>query len=269
RMLDMGFIPDVKRIVNFLPAAAERQTMLFSATLSREIMSLAERWMRPEPVVVESAPEKVVADGVNESVYACTADEKLAIMLWILRNEDCGRVMIFSNRKRDVEHLQDTLQRYGVNSAMLSGDVSQNRRLNILEEFRSGKIKVVVATDVAGRGIQVDNVTHVFNYDLPYEAEDYVHRVGRTARAGSVGRAISFASEDAAFVIPEIESYIGRALPITQPSDEMLVLPEAVHGAPRPQRRSGGDKGGSAPHRSHGGGRSFRSSSYRGGTPRR
>ncbi len=228
RMLDMGFIPDVKRIIYQLPKKEERQTLLFSATLSRDIMNLASAWMRPNPTVVEVEPEKVVADGINETIYACTTDEKLPIMLWILQHEECGRVIIFRNRRRDVEELHDTLLRYGIRCAMLSGDVTQNRRLNILEEFRSGTLKVVIATDVAARGIQVDEITHVFNFDLPYEAEDYVHRVGRTARAGHKGRAISFASEDGAFVMPDIEEYIGRPLPTVQPEAEMLVLPEQV-----------------------------------------
>ncbi|MBO4619357.1 MAG: DEAD/DEAH box helicase [Victivallales bacterium] len=268
RMLDMGFIPDVKRIISRLPSCEERQTMLFSATLSRDIMELASRWMRPEPAVLEVEPEKVVAEGVNETVYACTTQEKLAIMIYILNHEDCHRTLIFRNRKRDVEELTEILRNYGVKCEMLSGDVNQNRRLNILEDFRTGKTKVVVATDVAGRGIQVDDITHVFNYDLPYEAEDYVHRVGRTARAGHQGRAISFASEDNAFVIPDIETYIGRDLPITQPDDEMLVLPPPV--APvqhreqpnRPRDSFGGHREGG--HSSFGG--SF--GGHRGGSPR-
>ena len=269
RMLDMGFIPDVKRIISRLPSCEERQTMLFSATLSHDIMELASRWMRPDPAVLEVEPEKVVAEGVNETVYACTTQEKLAIMIYILNHEDCHRTLIFRNRKRDVEELTEVLKNYGVKCEMLSGDVSQNRRLNILEDFRSGKTKVVVATDVAGRGIQVDDITHVFNYDLPYEAEDYVHRVGRTARAGHQGRAISFASEDNAFVIPDIETYIGRALPITQPEDEMLVLPEPVvpahHHEILPNHpRSSGSLG---EHRN--GGRSAFGGSFRRGAPPR
>ena len=263
RMLDMGFIPDVKRIISRLPSCEERQTMLFSATLSHDIMELASRWMRPEPAVLEVEPEKVVAEGVNETVYACTTQEKLAIMIYILNHEDCHRTLIFRNRKRDVEELAEILKSYGIKCEMLSGDVNQNRRLNILEDFRTGKTKVVVATDVAGRGIQVDDITHVFNYDLPYEAEDYVHRVGRTARAGHQGRAISFASEDNAFVIPDIETYIGRALPITQPDDEMLVLPEPaapVHHREQPNRPRGSG--------SYGGHSSFGGSFHRSGAPR-
>ena len=225
RMLDMGFIPDVKRIMAHLPQAEKRQTMLFSATLTREIMTLASRWMRPNPVVVEIEPEHILAEGIDETVYAATTEEKMAIMLWLFKHEDCHRVLIFRNRKRDVESLHALLTRCGVQCEMLTGDVEQKKRLRILDDFKDGKVKIIVATDVAGRGIHVDDVTHVINYDLPYEAEDYVHRVGRTARAGHRGRAISFADEDCAFVIPEIEKVIERPLPITQPSDDMLEMP--------------------------------------------
>ncbi len=241
RMLDMGFIPDVKQIISYTPKPAERQTMLFSATLTPDILNLSARWMRPSPAILEVDTEQVVAEGIDETVFACTSQEKLPIMLWLLKNEDCHRVLIFRNRKRDVEELHYKLQRFGIASEMLSGDVDQKKRLRILEGFRSGAIQVIVATDVAGRGIHIDDVTHVFNYDLPYEAEDYVHRVGRTARAGQRGRAISFAGEDCAFVIPDIESYIGRALPITQPEAQMLVMPKSSgqSATPRQSNRRG------------------------------
>ncbi|MGI5922418.1 MAG: DEAD/DEAH box helicase [Lentisphaeria bacterium] len=236
RMLDMGFIPDVKRIVTQLPKPEERQTMLFSATLSRDIMNLASRWMRPEPVVVEVEPEHIVATGIDETIYAVSSAEKMPVLLWTLENEDCERVLIFRNRRRDVEELHRNLQRYGVSSEILSGDVDQKKRLRILEDFRNGAIKVIVATDVAGRGIHVDNISHVINYDLPYEAEDYVHRIGRTARAGSTGRAISFADEGCSFVIPDIEKFIDRALTITTPT-EAMIQPRKPS-APMPPRRA-------------------------------
>lgn len=236
RMLDMGFIPDVTRIIAQLPKPEERQTMLFSATLSRDIMNLASRWMRPDPVVVEIEPEHIIASGIEETIYAVSTAEKMPVLLWTLENEACERVLIFRNRRRDVEELHRQLQRYGVGSEILSGDVEQKKRLRILEDFREGTTKVIVATDVAGRGIHVDNISHVINYDLPYEAEDYVHRIGRTARAGSSGRAISFADEDCSFVIPDIEEYIDRALPITTPS-EAMIQPRPPS-APMPPRRS-------------------------------
>ncbi|MGN0866066.1 MAG: DEAD/DEAH box helicase [Oligosphaeraceae bacterium] len=271
RMLDMGFIPDVKRIIHYLPPKDQRQTMLFSATLSKDIMALASQWMRPDPAVVEVEPERVVAEGVNETVYACTTREKLAIILWVLQHEDVHRALIFRNRRRDVEDLRYQLMKYGIPCEMLSGDVNQNRRLNILEAFRNGTVKVVVATDVAGRGIQVDDITHVFNYDLPYEAEDYVHRVGRTARAGHQGRAISFADEDCAFVMPEIEQYIGRPLPSVQPPEEMLVMPPPASGVKLPSREERHSSSSGSSHSRSGRGGFGRSSSAssggRGGRP--
>ncbi len=271
RMLDMGFIPDVKRIIHYLPSKDQRQTMLFSATLSKDIMALASQWMRPDPAVVEVEPERVVAEGVNETVYACTTQEKLAIILWVLQHEDVHRALIFRNRRRDVEDLRYQLMKYGIPCEMLSGDVNQNRRLNILEAFRNGTVKVVVATDVAGRGIQVDDITHVFNYDLPYEAEDYVHRVGRTARAGHQGRAISFADEDCAFVMPEIEQYIGRPLPSVQPPEEMLVMPPPAAGVKLPSREERHSSSSAFSHSRSGRGGFGRSSSSshggRGGCP--
>ena len=232
RMLDMGFIPDVKRIVGHTPPPAQRQTMLFSATLSHDILNLASRWMRAEPKVIEIEPEQIVAKGIEEIIYACTSREKLPIILWLLQHDDCGRVLIFRNRRVDVDYLHNKLLQYGIAAEKLSGDVEQHKRLRILEAFRQGSVRVIVATDVAGRGIHIDEVTHVFNYDLPYEAEDYVHRIGRTARAGQEGKAISFAGEDCAFVIPEIETYIGRSLPITQPEEIMLKMPAAVKSQP-------------------------------------
>ena len=257
RMLDMGFIPDVKRIIYRLGPPEGRQTMLFSATLNRDIMNLASRWMRPNPAVLEAEPEHVVADGVDETIYAVTSAEKMPVLLWTLRHEDCHRVLIFRNRRRDVEELHANLQHFGIASEMLSGDVDQKKRLRILEDFKSGKTQVIVATDVAGRGIHVDDVTHVINYDFPYEAEDYVHRVGRTARAGHRGRAISFADEESAFVVPDIEKYIARPLPITQPSEDMLQWPEDAKGNTAAARQ---------PYRPP---KKHSSSSYRGGRVRR
>jgi ATP-dependent RNA helicase RhlB len=268
RMLDMGFIPDVKRIMGRLPAAERRQTLLFSATLSQDILRLARRWMREDPVIIEVDPEQVVAEGVDEIVYAVASSDKLALLLSLARGEDCTRMLIFRNRRRDVEELHNELQRYGVPCSMLSGDVPQKKRLAILEAFRAGEIRVIVATDVAGRGIHVEDISHVVNYDLPYEAEDYVHRIGRTGRAGSRGKGISFAGEDCAFVIPEIEKYIDRELPIQHPTDDMLVLPEAKYSRQAAARRypsnsrSGGNR--------RGGGRDRRgNSSYRSRPPRR
>ena len=240
RMLDMGFIPDVRRIIGRLCAPARRQTFLFSATLDRGIMNLAQSWMRPDPVVLEADPGEMVAACIEEVVYSVSEREKLALLLWMVKNEAWRRILIFRNQRRDVEKLHHDLHRYGIHCEMLSGDVPQKKRLHILEAFRSGDIPIVVATDVAGRGIHVDDISHVVNYDFPFEAEDYVHRIGRTGRAGHAGRAVSFAGPDCAFVIPDIEEYIGRPLPSQNPTAEMVTMPPAPKGehgeVPHPRR---------------------------------
>ena len=231
RMLDMGFIPDVRRIIARLPSTAHRQTMLFSATLSPDILRLTQRWMR-DPVMVEVSPEQVIAEGVQELVYAVSSKEKLALLLWMLEHETSNRVLIFRNRRRDAEALHTHLSRYGIDCALLTGDVPQKRRQRVLDGFRAGQVRVIVATDVAGRGIHVEAISHVVNYDLPYEAEDYVHRIGRTGRAGETGLAVSFACEERSFVVPEIEEFTKRELSIRHPDPEMLVLPPVTHRSP-------------------------------------
>ena len=242
RMMDMGFMPDLRRIVAQLPAPSHRQTMLFSATLPPEIVRIASRWMT-DPVRIEAAAEEIVADGVHETVYAVSASEKLALLLWLIRHEAGERILIFRNRRRDVENLYHHLKRYDLSCAMLTGDVPQKKRLQVLERFRKGEVRIIVATDVAGRGIHVENISHVVNYDLPYDADDYVHRVGRTGRAGKTGRAVSFACEQSAYDLPDIEEYIGRQLPTEQPSGEMIELPPPKHKRPEGKRQGGKRRG--------------------------
>ncbi len=224
RMLDMGFIPDIRRIVYSLPPKNQRQTMLFSATLTEDIMRLASAWM-VEPALVSVEHEKVTVDAIAQKVYMVSARDKLALLISILRNEPVERVLVFRNRRDGVDRLTRKLTDYGVSCAPLSGDVPQDKRLRILESFRAGRIKVVIATDVAGRGIHVEGISHVINYDVPYEAEDYVHRIGRTGRAGALGTAITFACEEGSFNMPAIETFIGKRLPYTQPEEAWLKLP--------------------------------------------
>ncbi len=256
RMLDMGFIPDVRRIISKTPPPTQRQSMLFSATLSPPILRLAESWMRA-PVRVEIDSEQVVAAEVEQVLYAVTARDKLGLLLWLLDNECGERVLVFCNRRCDCDNLANRLLRYGVNCEVMSGDVPQKKRLRVLEDFRAAAIRVIVATDVAGRGIHVDNISHVINYDLPYEPDDYVHRIGRTGRAGVKGKAIGFACEEGSFILPAIEEYIKDSLPTMHPTAEMVKLPHppplAPGGAPareprlpprRPSGRTGGRTGG-------------------------
>ncbi len=245
RMLDMGFIPDVKRIVSRLPKRGERHTVLFSATLDPSILRLASGWL-VEPVTVESEPEKLVGDGIEQIFYSVSRDEKLALMLHFLRRETYDRMLVFGNRKDVNLRLQHDLARYGVAAPILSGDIAQEKRIKILEKFRSGEVKVVIATDVAARGIHVDDVSLVVNYDLPEHPEDYVHRIGRTGRAGRQGRAVSFLCEYGAYNLDAIEKLLDTKFKSIFPEDEMLVLPPQVPTSERPDvdRRPEGRSGG-------------------------
>ncbi len=225
RMLDMGFIPDVRQIIYSLPGKARRQTLLFSATLTPEVNNLAAQWTK-DPVLVEIEPEQVAVDSVEQIVYLVTTEQKYPLLYNVITSKNLERVIIFCNRKDETRKLTDMLKRCAINCSLLSGDVPQKKRIKTLEDFKAGKIRVLVATDVAGRGIHIDDVSHVINFTLPYEAEDYVHRIGRTGRAGKSGTSISFACEEGAFYLPEIEEYLGQKLPCTEPPEEWLTLPE-------------------------------------------
>lgn len=246
RMLDMGFIPDVRRIIHAMPTRNRRQTLLFSATLTKDVMRLASQWMT-EPVVVEIDPEKVAVDTVTQIVYIVTVRQKLALLCNLLKQKDVGRVLIFTNRRQRTWRVADELDRHGVECAALSGAVDQKKRLGILNAFQEGKVRVLVATDVAGRGLHVEGITHVINFDFPVQAVDYVHRIGRTGRVGATGTAISFACEEESFVIPDIEKLLGESLRCVRPEDELLVLPKALRPParrePRTQDRAGGTRG--------------------------
>ena len=225
RMLDMGFIPDIKRIVAHLPHKQDRQTLLFSATLEDSILRLASGWL-VDPIIMESEPEKMVSDDIEQTFYSVLREEKLALTLHILNNENYERLIIFGNRKDVNLRLQHDLERFGYRVPVLSGDIPQDKRIKILEKFRKGTEKVVIATDVAARGIHVDDVSLVVNYDLPERPEDYVHRIGRTGRAGRKGKSISFLCEYGAYYLPDIEELLGVRFNSTLPPEEMLKLPE-------------------------------------------
>ncbi|NOQ42635.1 MAG: DEAD/DEAH box helicase [Desulfuromusa sp.] len=220
RMFDMGFIKDLRYILRKLPPFEKRQTMLFSATLSGQVMELAYEFMNLAERV-EIAPEKVTADGIDQILYHVSRREKFALLLGLMKR-DAGmeRVMLFVNTKVEAERLNALLQANGASSAVLSGDIPQKKRMRILDQFKLGSITHLVATDVASRGIHVDDVTHVINYDLPQDREDYVHRIGRTARAGARGQAISFADEEMVYILDDIEDYLGLKIPSEMPLDE-------------------------------------------------
>ena len=226
RMLDMGFIPQVRRLVRLTPKREDRQTLLFSATFTPEIMRLSQSWTY-EPVTVEIDAEQVATDSVEQKIYITTANEKLTLLRNILSADDVDSVMVFANRRDICRTLYEKLKKQGFKVGLLSGDVPQNRRMKTLESFKSGAIKVMVATDVAGRGIHVDGVSHVVNFTLPEEPEDYVHRIGRTGRAGKTGTSISFACEDDAFLLEPIETLLETKLDCTMPEESLLQPPAA------------------------------------------
>ena len=220
RMFDMGFIKDLRYILRQLPPYNKRQTMLFSATLSQRVMELAYEFMDLAEKV-RIAPEQVTAEKVEQILYHASRREKFALLMGLIRKDpEMSRVLVFVNTKKEAEHLSDRLKANNYKAAVLSGDIPQRKRMRLLTEFKEGRLNFLVATDVASRGLHIDDVSHVINYDLPQDSEDYVHRIGRTARAGAGGMAISFADEDMVFHLPEIEEYIGRKIPSRFPEDE-------------------------------------------------
>ena len=233
RMLDMGFIPDVRKIIHSTPHKDKRQTMLFSATLTEAITRLAASWTN-NPVTIEIDPEQVAVDTVDQVVYIVTENEKFALLINIITRENLNRLIVFCNQKNQVDRLAERLTRYGIQCSQLTGDIPQKKRIERLDRFKAGKIRVLVATDVAARGIHIEGMDHVVNFRLPHDPEDYIHRIGRTGRAGATGTAISFADEEDAFYLPAIEDMLERKIDCIQPEEEWLVMPEPA--APRKNR---------------------------------
>ncbi|HYV58368.1 MAG TPA: DEAD/DEAH box helicase [Candidatus Nitrosopolaris sp.] len=233
RMFDMGFIRDLRWLLRRLPPPDRRQSMLFSATLGYDVMELAYGFMN-DAMRVSASPAQVTADNIEHLVYHVGKHEKMPLLLGVLQREAGARVLVFVNMRRAAEHVVRHLQANGHRAAALTGDVDQRRRLELLAQFKDGRLPVVVATDVASRGLHIDGVTHVINYDLPFDAEDYVHRIGRTARAGASGKAVSLACEDYVDGLEAIEKYIGFKLPHEIPDESLLVRP-----LPPPRREAG------------------------------
>ncbi|MFT5576310.1 MAG: ATP-dependent RNA helicase RhlB [Bermanella sp.] len=221
RMLDMGFIPQVKRIIRLTPQKENRQTLLFSATFTDDVIRLTEQWTY-QPVNIDIEPEQVATDTVEQKVFLVSEQEKFQILQRIVRMPEAVSVIVFANRRDQTRRLHERLRKGGIAAGLLSGEIPQNKRSQTLQQFKDGKIQVLVATDVAGRGIHVDGISHVVNFMLPEDPEDYVHRIGRTGRAGAKGTSISFASEDDAFLLPAIETLLGVKLPCEQPPAEWL-----------------------------------------------
>jgi ATP-dependent RNA helicase RhlB len=216
RMLDMGFIPDVRRIVYQTPHKRARQTLFFSATFNDDVMRLARSWtLAPEHVSI--MPETVATESVAQSFWLVSADRKAPLLAEFFEKHKPERALVFTNRRDQCHQLQKYLSRKEIRCEVLAGDVPQKKRISTLQRFKDGAIPFVIATDVAGRGIHVDGISHVINFDLPEDPEDYVHRIGRTGRAGAEGISISFVSEDDAFNLPAIEEYLGSAVVCQQP----------------------------------------------------
>ena len=271
RMLDLGFIQDIRFLLRRLPKPEKRLSMMFSATLSHRVMELSYEHMN-QPQKLEVKAEAVNTKKIKQSVYYPSNDEKIPLLIGLIQTLKPDRAIVFVNTKRNAETIDDYLRGNDIQAVLISGDVKQNKRQQLLKEFSDGKHQVLIATDVAARGLHIDDVTHVFNFDLPQIAEDYVHRIGRTARAGASGEAHSFACEDTAFYLPEIEQYIGMTVPMESVTSELLaqdLKPRKRITRDRvPQRpNSKGGKPGGKP----GGGKKFsgkpRSGGYKGKKP--
>ena len=229
RMFDLGFIKDIRFLLRRMPERTTRQTLLFSATLSHRVLELAyEHMNEPEKLVVET--EFITAAKVRQRLYYPADEEKIPLLIGLLSRSEGARTMVFVNTKAFVERVARALERAGYRVGVLSGDVPQKKRESLLKRFQAGQLELLVATDVAARGLHIDGVSHVFNYDLPFDAEDYVHRIGRTARLGAEGDAISFACERYAMSLPDIEAYIEQKIPSEPVTAELLTA------LPRPER---------------------------------
>ena len=225
RMFDLGFIKDVRFIFRKLPPREQRQVLLFSATLSHRVLELAyEHMHEAEKLVVES--DNVTADRVRQLVYFPAKEEKMPLLLNLIDRAQPSRSIIFVNTKAAAERITERVKRHGCRVGAISGDVPQLKRQKLLQRFQDGQLDILVATDVAARGLHIPAVSHVFNYDLPHDAEDYVHRIGRTARLGAEGDAISFACDLYAMSLPEIETYIGQSIPVAPMDPDLLVMPK-------------------------------------------
>lgn len=224
RMLDMGFIPQVKQIIRSTPPKDNRQTLLFSATFTDDILNLTKQWTT-NPVTITIEPETVASNNIEQHIYAVTETDKCTLLYNLIKQNNWQRIIVFANRRDQVRDVEKRLKKLGISVALLSGEVAQNKRVQTLEKFRAGKIAVLVATDVAGRGIHIDAISHVINYNLPEIPDDYIHRIGRTGRAGTKGISISFIGEDDIFLLPAIEELLGYKLVGEIPPSHLLIPP--------------------------------------------
>ncbi|MCG9731680.1 ATP-dependent RNA helicase RhlB [Shewanella sp. Isolate13] len=257
RMFDLGFIKDIRFLFRRMPDAKSRLNMLFSATLSMKVQELAYDHMN-EPEKVEIAPNEKTSKNIKEEIFYPSMEEKMPLLLSLLEEDWPEKAIVFSNTKHSCEKVWSWLEGDGHRAGLLTGDVPQKKRLRILEQFTKGEIDILVATDVAARGLHISDVSHVYNYDLPDDCEDYVHRIGRTGRAGQKGVSVSFACEEYALNLPAIESYIQHSIPVTSYDSDALLddipPPVKIHRKPSSHTRNQRDRSG--PGRPQGGHRS-------------
>ena len=241
RMFDLGFIRDIRYMFRRMRAPQERLNMLFSATLSFRVMELAYEHMN-NPRFIRINPEQVTADKITQILYHVANDEKIPLLIGLLQKIDPKRTIVFVNTKRTAERVWGFLEGNGFHAAILSGDVPQRKRQRLFQEFSEGRLPVLVATDLAARGLHIPEVSHIFNYDLPQNAEDYVHRIGRTARAGASGDAVSFACEEFVYSLTEIEGFLGYKLPVARLDNNLLQSPRppVKYKSERPRQHSHG-----------------------------
>jgi len=247
RMFDLGFIKDIRYLLRRLPAPDKRLNMLFSATLSQRVMELAYEHMN-EPELIRIEPDKVTADRVRQAIFFPSNEDKMPLLIGLIREMGAGRIMVFVNMKREAERVEAYCAANGIHAKAISGDVPQKKRLRMLMQFQAGELQVLIGTDVASRGLHIPDVQNIINYDLPQDSEDYVHRIGRTARAGAAGDAISFGCETYAVSLPDIEEFIGHKIPVA--NYDPALLPELIRPKPKPRRQSGPQRKRSGPKRS-------------------
>lgn len=235
RMFDMGFIADLRFMMRRLPPYHKRQSMLFSATLTQRVMELAYEHMN-NPIKIEVSPEQITAEKVEQILFHVERARKFPLLLGLLKREIWERVLIFVNTKNQGETLANRLTEQGYPARAITGDLPQKQRMRALEQFKERKVPILVATDVASRGLHIEGVSLVVNYDLPQDREAYVHRIGRTARAGAAGKALSLADEEYVMSLEEIEEYIGQKIPVEWPEDDLFVQPKSIPHSERIQR---------------------------------
>ncbi len=243
RMFDLGFIKDIRFLLRRMPPPEKRLNLLFSATMSYKVTELAYEHMN-NPVMVKIETEEVTSKSIKQTAYCPANEQKIPLLLGLLKHCQPQRSIVFVNTKRSAEELNNYLQANGYKTALLSGDVPQEKRQRLLNDFQENKVTLMIATDVAARGLHIPDVSHVFNYDLPQDVEDYVHRIGRTARFGASGEAISFICEEYAYSMPDIEEFIGEKIPVQGISSEILATdikqPEKKPSRPKYQEKRTG-----------------------------